>query len=104
MVRGIALLILVSSVGGCATAILPGSVAERQSGYTYVPIDPFPVQTVPGDGCDGTRGGQAQLRGTLLQSLPDNSVRMLVERFDASGTVTWPRQTGGERGVIQGNG
>ena len=27
---------------------LPKTVAEKESGYTYVPIDPFPVEVVPG--------------------------------------------------------
>jgi hypothetical protein len=79
------------TLSACATdkqAVL--SVAEQVSGYTYIPVDPFPVKTVPGESCKGTNGELLQLPfKDLLASLPDNAVRMLVEQLDTSGTVTY---------------
>lgn len=62
------------------------SPAEHESGYTYVPLDPFPVKAVPGKGC---ANGVELNRGTLLQALPDNAVRMLIEQIDAKGKVSY---------------
>lgn len=78
------LLCAVMIFGGCATT-LPQTSGEKDSGYTYVPIDPFPVETLPGDSC---RENNTKY-GTLLESLPDNAVRMLIEKFNTSGTVTY---------------
>ena len=89
MMRILVLFSVVAMLGGCATTFSPKTVAEKESGYTYVPIDPFAVQTVPGDSCTDTPQEKAKGYGTLLQSLPDNAVRMLIERFNASGTVTY---------------
>jgi len=62
------------------------SMGEIESGYTYIPLDPFPVEILLESGCPGFRGnGQSQ----LLASLPDNAVRMLVERFDKQGNVSY---------------
>jgi hypothetical protein len=88
MANTLLLLVVVALLGGCASTF-PQSEGERQSGYTYVPIDPFAVQTVLGDSCKETGSGKAKVYGTLLESLPDNAVRMLIERFNASGTVTY---------------
>lgn len=87
--RIFALVILAIVISGCTTTFSPQSVAEKESGYTYVPIDPFAVQTIPGDSCAESPQERAKVYGTLLQSLPDNAVRMLIERFNASGSVTY---------------
>lgn len=68
------------------------SIGEIESGYTYIPIDPFPVdvrqdKTCPIKAADGLLN--------LLASLPDNAVRMLVERFDSKGNVTYGASKGG---------
>jgi hypothetical protein len=89
MMRIIVFLVIVAMVVGCATNFKPQTEAERESGYTYIPIDPFPVETVPGDSCRDTKQEKAKIFGTLLQSLPDNAVRMLIEKFNALGTVTY---------------
>lgn len=83
------LICVVVIFGGCATTFPPKSVGEKESGYTYVPIDPFSVQTILDDSCKDSPQEKAKTYGTLLQSLPDNAVRMLIERFNASGTVTY---------------
>lgn len=85
----IVLAILAIALSGCAATFAPKSVAETESGYTYVPIDPFAVQTVPGDSCNESGKHNIEKYGTLLESLPDNAVRMLIERFNASGSVTY---------------
>lgn len=87
--RFFTLVALTITLSGCTTTFAPQSVAEKESGYTYVPIDPFAVQTIPGDSCIESPQEKAKIYGTLLQSLPDNAVRMLIERFNASGSVTY---------------
>ena len=62
------------------------SSGEVESGYTYVPIDPFPVDQVDSDSC---RERKAKAEGELLRSLPDNAVRMLVEQLDVGGKLTY---------------
>lgn len=64
----------------------PPSPGESESGYTYVPIDPFPVSITPGSSC---KSNESTVSGPLLDSLPDNAVRMLVEKFDVTGGVTY---------------
>lgn len=80
-------------------------LGESESGYTYIPIDPFPVTSIPGPECPN-REDQGVFRKflddvskkadqkannyeNLLDSLPDNAVRMLIEKVDASGGVTY---------------
>lgn len=96
MTRHVALLSLLVVLSGCgifSPADLPLSAGEKESGYTYVPIDPFPVITQAGEGCEKN---QKPPRAKLLDSLPDNAVRMLVERFEANGGVTYgPSKVGG---------
>lgn len=80
-------------LSSCGTSFSKYTNAERESGYTYIPLDPFSVQTEPGVGCQRFIGGinfkdDFPYRRTL-DSLPDNAVRMSVERFDASGSVTY---------------
>lgn len=85
MLRNYIVLSLIFLLAGCHGSSVY-SPAENESGYTYVPLDPFPVKLVPGTECEKT----AKLsRKTLLQALPDNAVRMLTEQFDASGAVTY---------------
>lgn len=98
MKRALVLLSMVAMLAGCATTFAPKTLGERESGYTYVPIDPFAVQTVPGDSCKDTPQEKAKTYGTLLQSLPDNAVRMLIERFNASGSVTYGAAKLGAKG------
>src|SRR5690242_6172949 len=103
MVKVIALLLAAISLAGCGTTLSgylykkagdvpPRSQGEAESGYTYIPIDPFPVQTVSAPGCDG------KASGLLLDSLPDNAVRMLVERFNESGSVSYGVSKTGAQG------
>jgi hypothetical protein len=84
MMKRLVLLALVAMLSGCVTMSSPRTEAEKESGYTYVPIDPFAVHTVPGDGCYDN-----EHYVELLKALPDNAVRMLIEQINASGTVTY---------------
>lgn len=87
--QALALLGAMVILGGCAAKVPPRTAGEEASGYTYVPVDPFPVEAVPGVGCPVDNQETLPPYRPLLESLPDNAVRMLVEQFDASGKVTF---------------
>ncbi len=94
-----ALAILCASLSGCTTFLgatdpvgRPRTSGEMESGYTYIPVDPFPVSTISGNSC---RDGHVE--GKLLDALPDNAVRMLVEQFDLSGNVTYGASKAGAK-------
>lgn len=98
MTRSICLLILFVSLAGCgifSPSDLPLSAGEKESGYTYVPIDPFPVIRQTGEGCETN---QKPSRAKLLDSFPDYAVRMLVERFEVDGVITYGSSKVGGRG------
>nr|VFK18311.1 MAG: hypothetical protein BECKLFY1418C_GA0070996_104115 [Candidatus Kentron sp. LFY] len=87
------------SLTGCAHTLIPQTPAEKESGYTYIPVDPFPVPMYPDEVSCGLRAAksdneyQALLKKIeyrpLLESLPDNAVRMSIEQFDSSGNVSY---------------
>lgn len=83
-----------SMFGNSDPVVVPQTSGEMESGYTYIPIDPFPVQTVDSASCKEAGKGP----GKLLDALPDNAVRMLVERFDVSGGVTYGVSKAGAKG------
>lgn len=97
------ILIGVIVVAGCKN-LAPQSHGELSSGYTYIPIDPFSVQTVRGDSCrlvdvyassasplmeDRQLRGGVPVYKDIMDSLPDNAVRMLIEQFDSNGNVSY---------------
>lgn len=88
----IATLVVTSMIAGCGATFngvglqVKSSIAENESGYTYIPIDPFKVETILTEGCGPAAKDTTE---KLLSSLPDNAVRMLVEQFDKSGAVTY---------------
>ncbi|MCM2463371.1 hypothetical protein HGO40_23360 [Pseudomonas sp. CG7] len=100
MEKMLALLLGFSFLTGCQS-MRPQTLGELSSGYTYIPVDPFSVQTVPGDSCkkEELHSNFPVEKGFLLDgkpvyreitgSLPDNSVRMLVEQFDSKGNVSY---------------
>lgn len=63
----------------------PRSEGEQNSGFTYVPIDPFPV-TPNYDSPTCLKPGSHAI---VLDALPDNAVRAQVEEIDLSGQVTF---------------
>lgn len=95
MTRFLILVSVLCFLNGCSRVAVY-SPAEQESGYTYVPLDPFPVKAVPRKGCSCLEGTELS-RATLLQALPDNAVRMLIEQFDAKGKVSYgPSQVLGQ--------
>jgi hypothetical protein len=99
MIKAIASALAALCLAGCGTIFTdprfgttdplgrPPTPGEGESGYTYIPIDPFPVHALLTASCKSW--GDAKKVPPLLDSLPDNAVRMLVERFDSSGGVTY---------------
>lgn len=86
-------LLLLASCG----LLVKQSPAEKLSGYTYIPVDPFSVTTNPEESCNNPqRLTAAESVDTanvssqaLLASLPDNAVRTTVETFFLDGSVTY---------------
>ena len=86
-------------ISGCPRTIMPQTPAAEESGFTYIPIDPFPVTVYPDSDTCGIRGLVSdreineRLKVTkyrpLLEALPDNAVRMSIEKFDSVGKVTY---------------
>jgi hypothetical protein len=88
-------------ISGCSTILsnytmdttqplhTPESPGEMQSGYTYIPVDPFSVKILPGNNCIDEDHWERQVYEKLLDALPDNAVRMLIERLDLSGNVSY---------------
>lgn len=90
---------------GCSlqSILIPQSQGEMSSGYTYVPIDPITVRTRPGGSCpaDSQAEGDGEVNlniselrqdipyRPLLEALPDNAIRMSVEKFDRSGSLSY---------------
>ena len=69
---------------GCSSTKLPRTLGERNSGYSYIPIDPLPIFIERGRSC-----GEAGKFSDLLESLPDQAVRLAIGEFDASGSLTF---------------
>lgn len=72
--------------------------AEEESGFTYIPVDPFPVDRVPSDSCKEMKAQTKSDSKTTLSALPDNAVRMLVQSFDKNGNITY----GGSKATAKG--
>ncbi|WP_146042659.1 MULTISPECIES: hypothetical protein [unclassified Pseudomonas] len=107
MHKTIMLSILCSGLYGCSTALSTQTAGEENSGFTYIPLDPFPVVTVPGDSCRKTssseiaadpgyipsalipQGLDTPAYEDILSSLPDNAVRMVVENITIKGSISY---------------
>jgi hypothetical protein len=85
------------AVGCDERAPLPRSEGEKNSGYAYIPLDPLPVSEERGRGCRQDDSGENALR-PVLQSLPDNAVRMAVQQLDAKGSIS----AGPASGTVKG--
>lgn len=97
MIKRISMVAAALTLVGCGTLFdgkfaptrdgqVAATIGEIDSGYTYIPVDPFPVETRASVSC---KEAKAETTVFLLDSLPDNAVRMLVERFDKSGAITY---------------
>jgi hypothetical protein len=85
-------------VAGCEKGpTQPATPAETQAAFTYVPLDPLPVEIAGGAGCEYREGSVASVRRAVLDSLPDNAVRVAIRQVDgtASGSIG-PAKLGAE--------
>ncbi|KXI26708.1 hypothetical protein [Paraglaciecola hydrolytica] len=92
------LLYIIFSLTSCGSIPKLITTAEEESGFTYIPVDPFPVDRVPSDSCKELKEQTNSDSKTTLSSLPDNAVRMLVQSFDKSGNITY----GGSKATAKG--
>lgn len=84
MIRIILTLLIAYELAGCATPAVK-TLGEKSSGFTYVPVNPIPVDDV--GMCQSDSKMQANLR--ILKYLPDNTVRMLIQQVDVSGNIAY---------------
>jgi len=82
----------------CAVIRSTKTEAENESGYRYVPVDPFAMQIIPGDGSTEFPTAKAKKQGTLLQSLPGNAARMPIARFNSLDSVSYDPKKWERRG------
>jgi hypothetical protein len=66
---------------------LPETLGEMNTVYSYIPLDPLPVFEEAGRSCL-EEDDSPTFKG-LLESLPDQAVRLAIAQFDASGSVTY---------------
>lgn len=84
-----------SLLAGCASVFAPpASLGEQAAGYTYVPVDPFPVKA---DSAEGEFCDLANSPEELLKLFPDNAVRVSQQRVDTSAEVTYGQSSVGAR-------
>lgn len=88
---------------GCETLVtgrdLPQILGEKNSSYSYVPIDPISITTEPGDSCgeseskalfDAVLDESSEISfEELPQAFPDNTVRVAYKTVSANGNVTF---------------
>jgi hypothetical protein len=77
------ILTTVICLGGCSflkSTTPPRSPGETVSGYNYIPIDPLSV-TIDSS-CKAENAN-------VLSSLPDNAIRMLMQKFNLNGNVNY---------------
>ena len=89
-----AVLLLVIGLPGCpgSGTKLPSTLAGAYTSFSYVPLDPLPVVIAAGDLAYSGKQSDMKLTGTfkpLLDSLPDEAVRMAIGEYDASGTLVY---------------
>jgi hypothetical protein len=92
------ILFIIFSLASCASMPKLITKAEEESGFTYIPVDPFPVDRVPSDSCKEMKAQTKSDSKTTLSALPDNAVRMLVQSFDKNGNITY----GGSKATAKG--
>lgn len=92
--------VLALMLAACPPPKPPASLAERETSYTYIPLDPLPVNTEPGRSCIDNPSGN--IYKDLLDALPDQAVRIAVGQYDASGSISFgPVKVGVSDGVYQ---
>lgn len=89
-----------SLISGCSLLPdqRPRSVAEIESGYTYIPLDPQKVRVVLPRECQDAELDEKD----LLTLLPDNAVRIGIQSFKADGKIEFGvGNATGERGLYK---
>jgi hypothetical protein len=72
---------------------LPATLAESEASYSYIPLDPLPV-AIGGAACRKFK--------PVLDSLPDEAVRIAVGSYDATGSLSFgPGKVGAEGHTYQ---
>lgn len=99
LVQGLVLFSACLAAGCDSTRQLPRTAGELASSFSYVPLDPLPVFEGRGSYCfnEEDQPNDSPLAG-VLESLPDQAVRLAVGQYDASGTVTFGPATIGTEG------
>lgn len=87
-------LILCAALAGCSALPDTQTQGEQTSGFTYIPLDPFSISTVPGDSCIADKNNtelsdKSEKYRPLLESFPDNAVRVSIQTVDSKGNVTY---------------
>lgn len=83
-------------LSACGTIpTIPQSIGETNSGFTYIPLDPLPVKVEPRRDCQPETYSPNKLLKdgyrlrAVLDSLPDNAVRMAVKEYDSTGKLSF---------------
>src|SRR5438105_1645547 len=85
-------LALISCSG--ASKNLPKTLAEDEASYSYIPLDPLPVDTRAKVPCPKYK--------SVLDSLPDEAARIAVGSYDATGSLSFgPAKVGVEDHTYQ---
>src|SRR5262249_2952895 len=84
--RKLFLLICTFPLVGCMSAPmkLPPSMGENSSAFSYIPLDPLPGEVRPDAGCPAAPNTSAG----LLDTLPDNAVRVSIRQISGKGSIT----------------
>lgn len=97
MRRAFCIMFFGSLLAGCAEFSgssfpdYPSTPAEVFAGYSYVPLDPLPVDAFVDENC--------KQKPSILSQLPDNAVRIAVRKLSGAGSLGFgPAQVG-----VQGN-
>lgn len=86
LMLGFSLLILTGCAGIQNTFGLPNTLGEQQSSSSYIPFDPLPVFSDMARSCEEFAD---PIFKELLDSLPDQTVRIAVAEYDNSGTLAF---------------
>lgn len=103
--KNLSLVIVLGALIGCSSVPKePETLAEKQTSYSYIPFDPLPVQTLLGASCtpDADEKMLKSIDKVVLrdirESFPDQTVRLAVAEFDASGGLSFGPATVGYEG------
>ncbi len=97
-------MVLVSAIcaSGCGlfSGVTTKTVAEEQSGYTYIPLDPFPAKESRFN-CPSPPSPMFGLRlASVAEVLPDNTARISVVELSQSGDIKFTAGGVAEKGKM----